>query len=56
MLEAPHNPYFYCGNSLFNSSDEQCDDGNYVNLDGCNEFCEIETGSTCNNTENALSV
>ena len=35
---APINIYFYCGNSIFNSSTEQCDDGNYANSDGCSEF------------------
>ena len=52
---SPHNPYFYCGNSMLNSTDEQCDDGNFANSDGCSEFWEIEIGSTWNNAESALS-
>ena len=35
---APANIYFYCGNSVFDNSTEQCDDGNYFNSDGCSEF------------------
>ena len=27
---------------------EECDDGNIKNGDGCNEYCEIETGWNCN--------
>ncbi len=34
-----------CGNWI-NESGEQCDDGNLVNGDGCNNICEIEIDST----------
>lgn len=26
----------------------ECDDGNLINGDGCNDYCEIEDGWTCN--------
>ena len=33
----------YCGDGILNPSrNEQCDDGNFVNRDGCNTYCEIE--------------
>ncbi|MHC4538062.1 MAG: IPTL-CTERM sorting domain-containing protein, partial [Planctomycetota bacterium] len=32
----------YCGDGIMNNG-EQCDDGNGVNFDGCNNDCEIET-------------
>ncbi len=30
-----------CGNGV-EDSDEECDDGNNVNFDGCDEYCDVE--------------
>ena len=38
-----------CGNKLVESG-EQCDDGNFVNGDGCSSSCNVETVWEC--TEN----
>lgn len=40
-----------CGNGVFDS-DEECDDGDNVNGDGCDEFCVIEPGYACANSPN----
>jgi cysteine-rich repeat protein len=37
-----------CGNVL--ETGEECDDGNSENGDGCNQFCQFETGFSCNDT------
>ena len=29
-----------------------CDDGNLLNTDGCNDVCEVETGYYCTHTTN----
>jgi len=34
---------YFCGNWVVESG-EECDDGNTLNGDGCNEFCQIESG------------
>ena len=33
-------PENQCGNSVFNSG-EECEDGNQINGDGCNEECQV---------------
>jgi len=38
-----------CGNSLLDSPDEECDDGNYVDGDGCDSLCKHESYSCQNN-------
>jgi len=35
-----------CGNSLYDSG-EACDDGNYLNGDGCSSTCQLEPDSDC---------
>jgi cysteine-rich repeat protein len=35
-----------CGNGITEGT-EQCDDSNLVNLDGCNDSCQLEHGYTC---------
>ena len=32
----------YCGDGALNEEYEECDDGNFVNRDGCSAYCEIE--------------
>ena len=36
----------YCGN-LEVEGNEQCDDGNAIDGDGCDQFCRIEVSPTC---------
>ncbi len=36
------NSYAYCGDGGLESAHEECDDGNFINRDGCSEFCKIE--------------
>lgn len=38
----------YCGNGRVEMG-EQCDDGNFFNLDGCDRFCRIEIAGRCGN-------
>ena len=38
----------YCGNGI-KESDEQCDDGNYVDTDACNNNCMINVIKECGN-------
>ncbi|MFA5135433.1 MAG: NEW3 domain-containing protein [Patescibacteria group bacterium] len=33
----------YCGDGIVNQTSEQCDDGNTVDTDGCNNQCQIQT-------------
>ena len=43
------NVYFYdavTGDWMYNQ--KPCDDGNTVNGDGCTQYCNVETGWTCN--------
>lgn len=35
-----------CGNDVVEADHEQCDDGNRANGDGCDQGCQVETGST----------
>ncbi len=35
-----------CGDGVADSG-EECDDGNGTACDGCNQFCELETGTVC---------
>lgn len=37
-----------CGDGL-DYKEYECDDGNRDNLDGCDEFCQIEPGYDCEN-------
>ncbi|USN56147.1 MAG: DUF4215 domain-containing protein [Candidatus Peribacteria bacterium] len=32
----------FCGDGIVNQGNEECDDGNGVNGDGCNNFCKSE--------------
>lgn len=41
MWSAPVVPTSFCGDGIVNSG-EQCDDGNTVNGDGCNNSCQYE--------------
>ncbi|MBI5411971.1 S-layer homology domain-containing protein [Candidatus Peregrinibacteria bacterium] len=34
--------FAYCGDSVLKPPQEQCDDGNFVNRDGCDSYCKIE--------------
>jgi cysteine-rich repeat protein len=34
----------YCGDNVVQVGEETCDDGNNVNGDGCDQFCEVENG------------
>lgn len=40
-----------CGDSIWTPSEEECDDGNALPLDGCDEHCRIEPGFTCTQIE-----
>ena len=32
----------YCGDGSLNELHEECDDGNFINRDGCSTYCKIE--------------
>lgn len=32
----------YCGDGLLKAPEEECDDGNYVDRDGCSSYCKLE--------------
>jgi cysteine-rich repeat protein len=36
-----------CGDGVWESSDEECDDGDVIDGDGCSADCRIEEGYTC---------
>lgn len=38
-----------CGNRVVERSHEECDDGNRMNGDGCNQGCHVEPGWVCSN-------
>ena len=38
-----------CGDGIFMSSKEKCDDGNLLNNDGCSSTCEPENNWSCAN-------
>jgi cysteine-rich repeat protein len=42
-----------CGNNITEPT-EECDDGNLINGDGCDQFCRIENG-TCYDTDGGLN-
>ncbi|CAD8206369.1 unnamed protein product [Paramecium octaurelia] len=49
-------PVQNCGNGkLQYSLEEECDDGNILGLDGCSQFCTIESSFKCKNFENDTS-
>ena len=39
-----------CGDGIWDSSSEQCDDGGQVDADGCDAACAVEEGYTCLNS------
>ncbi|CAD8085139.1 unnamed protein product [Paramecium primaurelia] len=45
-----------CGDGYYVKSVEDCDDGNHVNGDGCNIYCQIETDYQCQNKEGSYSL
>lgn len=45
-----------CGNGIFESPYEECDDGNYNNGDGCSATCQIEDGPGPGTEEDECSV
>ena len=44
-----------CGKGSIISTQLECDDGDLVNGDGCNDQCEIEEEYICDEDENQLS-
>lgn len=43
ILAYPNLIQAYCGDSVLETSNqEECDDGNYINRDGCNSYCKLE--------------
>lgn len=36
-----------CGDGIFVSATEGCDDGNLLNYDGCSSTCAVETSFSC---------
>lgn len=32
----------YCGDDVINEGIEECDDGNFINRDGCSSYCKLE--------------
>jgi cysteine-rich repeat protein len=47
-----------CGDAKYDSSlgTEQCDDGNVINGDGCDQNCQVETDWSCTTSEGQQSV
>ena len=46
-----------CGDgSKISMNNEQCDDGNFINGDGCSKTCQIETYWNCTTEEGELST
>ncbi|CAD8179767.1 unnamed protein product [Paramecium pentaurelia] len=54
--EIIEDSYNQCGNGLFNSLYEDCDDGNISGGDGCSAYCNIEASFICINVEGLLSI
>ena len=47
----------HCGNGVFEPlQNEVCDDGNTVNGDGCNYFCQIEFGWVCSDNKKCVNT
>jgi len=44
-----------CGDGK-NMGQLECDDGNQINYDGCNNQCKIEDGFACNHSENNADI
>ena len=42
-----------CGDSIFVSATEQCDDGNNIDYDGCSSTCQTEPSVTCSGSPSA---
>ena len=36
-----------CGDGIYVSAEEGCDDNNTVNFDGCSSTCTVEPGFSC---------
>lgn len=36
-----------CGDLVIIAPNENCDDGNILDLDGCTTVCKVEAGWTC---------
>ena len=47
-----------CGDGMYNAGTgyEQCDDGNTINGDGCDQNCQIEEFTNCTQVDGQLSV
>lgn len=45
-----------CGDGSFNAATQACNDGNYVNGDGCSSTCQVEKNYSCVNTAGAVSI
>jgi len=45
-----------CGNGALETPTEECDDGNFVDGDGCSIFCQIEPGHTPSCENNIIEV
>jgi len=37
-----YSAYAYCGNGALETPAEECDDGNFIDRDGCSSYCKIE--------------
>lgn len=44
-----------CGNGAVDTN-ETCDDGDAISLDGCSSTCQIETGYTCSGTPSSCTL
>ena len=44
-----------CGNGVTDTN-ETCDDGDAISLDGCSSICQIETGYTCIGTPSSCTL
>ena len=40
----------YCGDSIYDGNNEQCDDGNILTGDGCSGLCRLENITLCGNS------
>ena len=39
--------YSKCGDGIYVAADEGCDDGNFINYDGCDAICQVENSFNC---------